>query len=132
MNAKGAFSPIMKLSEGKITLPGRKNVYRFKDEKGNYSRDVIALADEKAEGEPLLVKVMKKGKLTYPLPSLNEIRAAAGENLSKLPAKYKKLTTPPAYPVKLSKALEALIEKLTKKLTETEVETASSLGGEED
>ena len=41
------------------------------------------------EGEPLLVKVMEKGKLSYNLPSLEQIRAAASENLSKLPEEYK-------------------------------------------
>jgi nicotinate phosphoribosyltransferase len=121
MRKNGEFSPIMKLSEGKITLPGRKQVFRFKDTKSNFSRDVIALADERTKGEPLLVKVMEKGKITYGLPTLNEIRKAASENLSKLPEKYKKLTNPPAYPVELSKALEALIEKLKRKLTKTEI-----------
>ena len=118
MNADGVFSPIMKLSEGKITLPGRKQVYRFKDEQGNYSKDIIALAEEKSDGETLLIKVMEKGRITSDSPSLKEIRAAAEENLSKLPVKYKKLTNPPPYPVKLSKALKNLIAKLTTKLTE--------------
>ena len=34
MTADGSFSPIMKLSKDKITLPGRKQVYRFKDAEG--------------------------------------------------------------------------------------------------
>ena len=63
MTADGSFSPIMKLSKDKITLPGRKQVYRFKNKDGSFGKDVIALADEKVEGEPLLVKVMEKGKL---------------------------------------------------------------------
>lgn len=117
MNKKGVFSPIMKLSEGKVTLPGRKQVYRFKDKNGNFSKDMIALADEKVQGEALLVKVMENGKITYDLPSLGEIRATAAENLSKLPEKYKKLTDPPTYPVELSQALEDLIKKLKRKLT---------------
>ena len=121
MNEKANFSPIMKLSEGKVTLPGRKQVFRFKDKKGNLAKDVIALADEKVKGEPLLVKVMENGKVTYNLPSLSEIRAAAQENLSKLPEKYKKLTEAPPYPVELSPALEDVIKKLKSKLTKTEI-----------
>jgi nicotinate phosphoribosyltransferase len=120
MNGDGGFAPIMKLSEGKVTLPGRKQVYRFKDEKGNYSKDMIALVDEKVKGEPLLTKVMEKGKIIYGFPSLDEIRAAAAENLSKLPAKYKKLINAPAYPVELSQDLENLIKILEKKLRKTE------------
>ena len=122
MNPKGEFLPIMKLSEGKITLPGRKQVFRFKDKRGNYARDVIVLADEEAKGEPLLVKVMEKGKLTYDLPALDEIRATAKKNLEMLPVRYKRLTNPPEYHVDLSPALEDLIKKLKKKLTRTEIE----------
>jgi len=116
----GEYAPIMKLSEGKITLPGRKQVYRFKDELGNYVNDVIALANEKLEAEPLLVKVMENGRITYEFPSLSEIRHAAEENLSKLPEKYKKLTSPPLYPVEQSKTLEELTSTLTKKLMKKE------------
>ena len=114
--ANGDFSPIMKLSEGKTTLPGRKQVFRFKDKQGFLAKDVIALADEKMTGEPLLVKVMENGKITSALPSLGEIRAAASENLSKLPLKYQKLTDAPAYSVELSQNLEDLIKRLRRKL----------------
>ena len=110
----GVFSPIMKLSEGKVTLPGRKQVYRFKDAKGNYTKDMIALAVEKVNAEPLLNKVMENGKVTYDLPSLGEIRAAAAKNLSKLPDKYK--TGSQEYPVERSQSLESMITRLEKKL----------------
>jgi nicotinate phosphoribosyltransferase len=119
MSESGNFSPIMKLSEGKVTLPGRKQVYRFKDANGNFAKDMIALADEKVKGEPLLVKVMEKGEIICDLPSLDEIRATAAESLSKLSGKYKKLTHAPAYPVELSQALENLIKNLEKKLRKT-------------
>ncbi len=120
MNADGEFSPIMKLSKGKVTLPGRKQVYRSKDKEGNYQKDMIALADEKVEAEPLLVKVMDRGKVCVNLPSLSEIRSAASGNLAKLPAKYKKLTGASEYPVELSKPLERLVENLRRKLTKNE------------
>jgi nicotinate phosphoribosyltransferase len=121
MNAKGEFTPIMKLSQGKATLPGRKQVFRFKDKNGNYEKDVIALAEEKVKGEPLLVKVMENGEIINPLPPLDEIRATATENLSKLPEKYKKLTNAPAYPVELSQGLKSLIRKTKRKLRKTVV-----------
>jgi nicotinate phosphoribosyltransferase len=125
LNANGGFSPIMKLSEGKVTLPGRKQVYRFKDKNGNFEKDVIALADEKVNGEPLLVKVMEKGEIIYDLPSLDEIRTTAAENLSKLPEKYKTIKGAPEYPVELSQDLERLIQKLKKKILKTEVLNSS-------
>jgi len=121
MNEKGKFLPIMKLSKGKVTLPGRKQVFRFKDEKGNFVKDIIALEGEKIDGEPLLVKVMEKGKIVYDLPSLEEIRKRASESVSKLFEKYKKLKGAPRYPVELSPRLKRLMRELTEKLKKVEV-----------
>jgi len=118
----GAYSPIMKLSEGKTTLPGRKQVWRFKNENGNLKKDVIALADEKLEAESLLNQVMEKGKITVELPSLREIRSAAKENLFKLPIEFKKFENPKIYPVEQSKNLQELTWSLTKRLNKTEPE----------
>jgi nicotinate phosphoribosyltransferase len=121
----GDFSPIMKLSEGKITLPGRKQVYRYKDAEGKYVKDAIALASETLEADSLLIKVMENGRITYELPSLNEVRSAAKENLSNLPEKFKKLTNPSTYPVEQSESLEELTNTLTKKLMKKEKTGAS-------
>jgi nicotinate phosphoribosyltransferase len=125
MSANGDFAPMMKLSEGKVTLPGRKQVYRFNDAEGLFEKDVIALAAEKAVGEPLLAKVMEKGEVTYDFPSLDEIRTTAAENLSRLPKKYKKVTGAPEYPVELSQNLEKLITELKAKILKTEALNSS-------
>jgi nicotinate phosphoribosyltransferase len=127
-NEKGEFVPIMKLSEGKATLPGRKQVFRFKDEKGNFVKDIIALEGEEVGGEPLLVKVMEKGKIVYDLPSLEEIRKRALDNLARLPEKYKRLRGAAKYPVRLSPKLRKLIRELSEKLRETQVAVAGSSG----
>ncbi|HUK84906.1 MAG TPA: nicotinate phosphoribosyltransferase [Candidatus Acidoferrum sp.] len=119
--ADGSSLPIMKLSTDKITLPARKQVNRVKNRIGFFEKDVIALADEKGQGEPLLVKVMEKGKLIYTLPSLNAIRANVDQNLSKLPDGYKALTNAPVYQVELSKNLQKLIKNLKHKLTVNEI-----------
>jgi nicotinate phosphoribosyltransferase len=117
----GTFLPIMKLSKNKITLPGRKQVYRLLNPEGNFSGDVIALANEPPVGKPLLVKVMEGGKLTYKLPTLEEIRMVAAENLQNLPAQYHALTNAPAYPVEMSQKLRSLTETLRKQITENEI-----------
>jgi nicotinate phosphoribosyltransferase len=121
MASDGSFSPIMKLSEGKSTLPGRKQVYRFKDKADNYRKDVIALSDEQIDGEPLLVKVIDKGKLTYNLPPLDNIQATAAQNLAKLPAQYKTLMTATTYQVDVSEKLQKLIETTKQLLTKKEI-----------
>jgi len=126
MTADGCFSPIMKLSKGKITLPGRKQVYRFKDAEGAFKKDTIALADENVEGEPLIVKVMEKGKLTYEPPSLEQIRANAADSLSNLPDEYKALTGAPVYPIELSRNLLNLVRTLKRQLTLNEINHVSS------
>lgn len=119
-NEKGEFSSMMKLSADKVTLPGRKQVYRFTDDSGQYLKDVIALSDEQVDGEPLLVKVMADGQIISNMPSLDEIRAVAAENLSRLPEKYKQLTNASSYPVELSPPLHSLMEQLKQKLTQSE------------
>ena len=111
----------MKLSKDKNTLPGRKQVYRFIDTNGSYAKDVIALADEEADGEPLLRKVMENGKVTCKLPSIKEIRDVAAGNVAKLPQKYKQLTDAPTYPVEVSQALAELVKELKEKITRTEI-----------
>jgi nicotinate phosphoribosyltransferase len=121
MTSDGTYAPMMKLSEGKVTLPGRKQVYRFKDAAGKFKKDVIALADEKVDGEPLMLKVMEKGKVTYDFPSLSQIRSAAAENLSLLPDEYKKVTGAAEYPVELSQNLEKMMTNLKRKLLKNEV-----------
>jgi len=120
VNGKGKFQPIMKLSEGKATLPGRKQVFRLRDAEGSFVKDVIALEDEKVDGEPILVKVVEKGKVVYDFPTLEEIRERALENLSRLPEKYKRLRNAAKYPVELSPKLKKLIRELRWKLKKIE------------
>ncbi|MCW4006430.1 MAG: nicotinate phosphoribosyltransferase [Candidatus Bathyarchaeota archaeon] len=123
IGADGVASPIMKLSEGKITLPAKKQVYRFCDSNGCYEKDYIALDSEEMGGEPLLRRVMQDGKICYALPSLDQIRTAAAENIQKLPAKHKKLANATPYPVELTHALTELIQDLEQKLRKTQIDT---------
>jgi len=119
----GKFVPAMKLSKGKTTLPERKQVFRVRDSSGNFFEDIIALDDEKVEGEPLLVKVMWKGEITHtPIP-LKAIRERALEDLSNLPEKYKRLKNTPRYPVKLSPGLKKVMNELANELKKSEVES---------
>jgi len=114
---EGVFKPKMKIAEEeKESLPGPKQIFRF-EKNGKFSKDVIGLADENLIGKKLLIQIFKEGKLIYQLPSLNEIREKIRENLKKLPEKYQKIKEPAIYPVKISKDLLKLKEKLKKTLT---------------
>jgi nicotinate phosphoribosyltransferase len=81
--------PCLKLSEGKQTLVGPKQVWRLHT-RGDFSRDQIAARDEPPPGddwEPLLSEVMRSGRLLDP-PSLAEIREIHRTELSTLPAHF--------------------------------------------
>ncbi|MDI6738348.1 MAG: nicotinate phosphoribosyltransferase [Nanoarchaeota archaeon] len=87
---EGKLVPKMKMSEGKDTLPGRKQVYRIYDANGKMVKDVIALEGEEVQGEALLQKVMEDGKLCRPLPSLSETRAYCIEQVARIPAEVRR------------------------------------------
>lgn len=106
---------ICKFSEGKETLPGRKQVYRFRDSQGRMTRDLLALEGEPPpEGaEALLQPVMRKGRILH-CPALHEARAHARAQVASLPPELRHFETPPpkAYPVQRSRLLQALFERL--------------------
>lgn len=114
-NAKGVFLPTMKLSKNKVTLPGRKQVYRVYDKKGLYQKDIIGLEKED-EGEPLLKKVMQAGEILCGPRPLPEIRETALKNLSFLKKGLRALRTDHPYPVLISQGLMKVVRSLTKEL----------------
>lgn len=104
----------MKLSTGKASLPGRKQVYRFQEGAAN-TRDVIALADERViGGVPLLVPVMREGKrLPAGHSDLATARERAWQQRQTLPPRLHALeTADPPYPVEVSAALASERERL--------------------
>jgi nicotinate phosphoribosyltransferase len=113
---RGVFVPAMKLSEGKITLPGRKQVFRQSGTDGRYVKDIIGLEDERVAGEPLLTKVMERGRSLREAVSLKKMREATIENFSRLPEGYKKILGASRYPVRLSPALRRIKDGLTEQL----------------
>lgn len=104
-------APVLKLSEGKASLAGRKQVYRKSDADGMYAGDTLALEDEQLpedDGAPLLASVMRDGQRTGPASTLLELRERFAANFSRLPERYKTLRSPDLYPVHHSWTLEEL------------------------
>lgn len=100
-----------KLSAGKITYPGRKQVFRFSRD-GEFTRDVVGLETENhASAERLLVRAIENGKLVRPLPSLQEARDRAAEQLRRLPPAVRALREPARYAVEISPELQATFER---------------------
>ncbi len=111
----------VKLSAGKATLPGRKQIWRLYDDEGTMVRDVLALADEPSpepEARPLLKPVMRGGERLSPPEPLPRIRERCLRNLERLPEPLKRLERPRdfEYPVRLSPKLEALKARMHREL----------------
>lgn len=108
--------PKIKISKGRITYPGKKQVYRVYNENGKFVKDILMLENETPpeDTEPFLIPIMKKGKLIYELPALDEIQQFYYKNIEKLPDKYKKLEQLDLFKLELSKGIENLTKKLMK------------------
>jgi nicotinate phosphoribosyltransferase len=102
-----AGQPRRKLSEGKATWPGRKQIWRAYDVDGRMRGDVLSLEDDNQAGETLIVPVMRGGKRLAPAPTLPQIRERAAAELARLPAPLRRLEAFD-YPVAIANALRAM------------------------
>jgi len=114
--------PRIKISEEKLTYPGRKQIYRIYDENGIHKEDIMTLEDELSlpNSEPLLLPIMNKGKLVYDLPYIYDIQQFYLDNIQKLPKEYKILEERHIFSLKISKNLKELTNSLIKRYTQQE------------
>ena len=106
--------PVMKLSPGKATDPGAKQVHRGP----SITADLLTLADEPApEGtEPLLLPVMSDGRRTGPPDTVARARERLARDLARLPREAKALVDPVPPTVSRSAAVRGLTRKLQRDL----------------
>ncbi len=92
-----------KLSEGKRTIPGVKQIFRFPD------YDVLGLSSEcfPEATEALLRPVILRGELVEPLPDVHSARKRTADSLAKI-------KSPESFRVKHSVRLESLMEQCDK------------------
>ena len=120
-----AGEPRLKLSTKKVSLLGKKQIFRVMDESGHYQRDVIAMREERPEEVvpeipkervfPLLEQMMVGGKRTRQ-SSLQEDRSRFLAEFAKLPEMYKRVQTPEHFPVMLSPTLSLFQEQTMARL----------------
>jgi nicotinate phosphoribosyltransferase len=103
-----AGKPKRKLSEGKATWPGRKQVWRAYDSDGRMSDDTLSVESDSRPGEALIVPVMSGGKRVAAPDSLATIRERAARELARLPEPLRKLEPAATYPVTIADALKTL------------------------
>jgi nicotinate phosphoribosyltransferase len=143
----GAWLPAIKISEAasKTPNPANKMAWRVYDKRNRAILDLLSLDDEDprtmpailahhsfdhtkfreiTQGditlvEPLLVEVLRDGKLVYNLPTLEQIREQRRADMERLDDGVKRIINPHVYHVSLTEKLwelkQDLINKLLKK-----------------
>jgi nicotinate phosphoribosyltransferase len=97
--------PVLKLSSGKETAPGAKQVWRGAD------GDVLSLREESppaGTSTPLLEPVMRGGLRVGPAPSLDEMRARFRTDVAALPTHALRLVDPEPNVVRSTDAIATL------------------------
>jgi len=134
------WEPIIKISETpeKIPLPGNKQVWRLYNNNHRATADLIGLDEEKinsipvlslhhptdpakhrkmsqnhiTKSEPLLIDILKNGKLVYNFPSIDDIRHTLANDLDLLDPGVKRLINPHVYHISLTNKLWDLKMKM--------------------
>jgi nicotinate phosphoribosyltransferase len=105
--------PRRKLSSGKATWPGRKQVFRHLTGSGHFHHDVVSLEDDPQLAEPLLVPVMISGRRLAPAEDLEAVRGRAAQQLAKLPERVAALDkAADPYRVEISQAVRELADEV--------------------
>jgi len=120
---------MMKISSGKVTYPGRKQILRQWDESGQIVGDRLCLIDElideledqtdskssSGQGQssytPLLQTVMIEGERVQVPEGLGAIARRTRESVKSLPAALRQIRQPGLAPVEISDALQQLTER---------------------
>ena len=101
--------PTAKYSPQKVTLPGRKQVWRvYRDDSVAY--DVLGLADEPTPdgGVPLLECVMKQGRRLKASDSIRTVQERSRKSVERLSVGVRALRDPDRFDVRLSPGLTKL------------------------
>ena len=109
-SSNGQVRPTMKLSTGKRTYPGRKQVWRV-TEGGVATGDVMGLDGERGQdGRPLLTRVMRDGRISAPAVPIAAMQQRAAGRVAQLPEALRSLgDDAPPYAVGISRALDELV-----------------------
>jgi len=109
--------PVMKEASGKVTYPGRKQIFRqVKD--GEIVGDCLGLAGEEMKNYdskiPLMKLVVKEGKRLHGPETLEAIAKRTAASVASLRPETRRLDNPISPPVEISTDLQSLTEKTRK------------------
>jgi nicotinate phosphoribosyltransferase len=134
------WTPAIKLSETaeKTLNPGFKSVRRIYDRRNRATADLICMQEENPEKmdrlilrhpiersksrnigpddisgmEPLLVDILREGKMVYALPTIDDMRKLREDDIERLDSGVKRLVNPHIYHVSLTEGLWELKQRL--------------------
>ncbi len=109
----------MKTATNKISLPGRKQVFRVM-KNGKHTHDVIGLENEKvSSGKKLLQPIFRNGELISKVANNKEIRKHYFKQKSRFNPKLFSVDQKFNYPVKVSQKLKILASKTRKEIVKS-------------
>jgi nicotinate phosphoribosyltransferase len=142
---RGEWRPAIKISETvtKTPNPGHKHAWRVYDQRNKATADLLSLADEDPRAmpvlmlhhptdhakhrvldrahvsaiEPLLVEILKEGKLVYELPTIEQMRERREADLARLDPGVQRIVNPHIYHVSLTEGLWTLKQELMKSVS---------------
>ncbi len=100
--------PVMKQSSGKISYPGKKQIFR-EFVAGKLKADTLGLISENHPGkQPLLQLFMKNGEPLEAPDNIKTIRKRTVDSVASLPPHIRNLDANPSMPVEISSSLQQL------------------------
>ena len=109
--------PVMKEASGKVTYPGRKQIFRH-IENGEILGDCLGLSGETIKNcdsyIPLMNLVVKEGKRVQNLESLDDIAKRTAASVASLRPETRQLDNPISPSVEISTDLQSLTQKTKK------------------
>jgi nicotinate phosphoribosyltransferase len=114
--------PIIKLSPGKKTWAGRKQIFRFHDSRNMMTEDILGLSSDHYRGAtPLLEERIKDGRMLRPLETLATVRRRFQQEWAALPVRCRDIAAPDSYPVRISPALTDLQQRVVAEKEKEEI-----------
>lgn len=111
-HANGTVEQKAKLTKGKESFPGRKQVFRsYKN--GKMAGDIIGLEEENL-GTPLLCKIIENGSLKIEIPGIEETKKHLYDEVELLPDNLKKIKCNSTYKVGVSEKLKNVLAEVKK------------------
>jgi nicotinate phosphoribosyltransferase len=111
--------PVMKEASGKVTYPGRKQIFRH-IKNGQILGDCLGLSEEENQNydspTALMELVVKDGKRLYGQESLEAIAKRTAASVASLPSETRQIDNPISPPVEISRDLQILTNKTRQKV----------------